>query len=171
MERCEEKLSIKPSVFKFNLKCCVRMMSITYVVQTYLRATNQHKFSSLYRNRINVQERQKNLMQTCSKCIVPQEMYLHKWYKWIRSVSRVPYYSIIILFDQYHVTSRLYSNPRVGEPFTDYGVPFISQNIPFAGQICATFGSLHLCIQSVFTSVLFCLSQGQYNKTPMYMNR
>lgn len=53
---------------------------------------------------------------------------------------------------------------------TDTHVSF-QKNVQFAGQICAMFGSQHLCKQFVFTSVLSCLSQGQYNKTPIDMNR
>jgi hypothetical protein len=52
MESCEEKVSVTIYTFKFNLVFSVRIIRISYIVETYLRKINQYNFSDLYRNRI-----------------------------------------------------------------------------------------------------------------------
>lgn len=65
MESCEEKLSVTIYTFKFNLIFSVRMIRISYTVETYLRKINQYNFSDLYRNRIIAPAKQRKKKTLC----------------------------------------------------------------------------------------------------------
>jgi hypothetical protein len=139
---------------KFHWMCSVTMLSIIYILLTYLRIIIPRKLSSLYRNKVTVEARQKNLTQTCSKCIVSQKMYLHKSCKWTRSVVRVPGYGVIIVSDQYRLSlpasipTSVWANHSLTMHF------FYSTSTSKIYSVCRSnmgddFYSMHLCKQFV----------------------
>lgn len=153
---CKEKLSINIYLMKFNWTCSVTMLSIIYILLTYLRTIIPRKRSSLYLNKVTVKARQKNLMQTCSKWIVSQEMYLHKACKWTRSVVRVPGYSVIIVSDQYRLSlpasipTSVWANHSLPMPFMSIDTHVSFQYILFAGQTYAMFLAC-ICVNNLFS--------------------